>query len=79
MGMYELPVVVYLPCKICVIFLGRLQYYLQRPSMSTLLPKTRPRYLGAIGEFVSRKIDLAKRSLPNEAAERVIANGAKVL
>jgi hypothetical protein len=36
-------------------------------------------HLGAIGELVRSKIDLAKRALPNQPAEGVIADVAEVL
>ena len=75
--MQELPVVVDLAGEICVVLFRGFENHLVTCQDHGITIGQGWADLGAIGEFVGRKVDLTERSLAYKSTQRVIPNSTQ--
>lgn len=77
MWVQELPMVMYLSCKVRVVFLRGLEHNLEVHQHLRCAWIRNPN-LRAVRELVCGQIDLAKRSCADKASKCVVAHGSQV-
>lgn len=65
--------------EVGIVLLRRLEDYLDLLSNASFHARTCQTHLGAIGELVRGKIDLAKAALPYKPAQRIAPHGLQII